>query len=59
MVVRQDIAVSRQDEAGAGGSGRRLIAPVVRGDGGRDADRGIDVGGVDLSSRHFLARVDL
>ena len=59
MVIRQNIAVLRDDEAGAGGGGCRLEAPVVCRDGRRDADGGIDVGRIDLRRRHLLTGVDL
>ena len=59
MVVRQNVAVGAQDEAGAGCGGLGLIAPVVRGDRGADADGRVDVLGVDLGGGHLLAGVDL
>ena len=57
VVVGQDIAVLGEDEAGTGRGGGGLEAPVVGGDGGGDADGGIDVGGVNLRGGHFLAGV--
>ena len=57
MIVGQDIAVLREDEAGTGRGGGGLEAPVVGGDGGGDADGGIDVGGVNLRGGHFLAGI--
>ena len=59
MIVRQDIAVRRQDEAGARRGGLRLIAPVVRGDGGRDADGRVDVLGVDLRGGQLAAGINV
>ena len=58
MVVRQDVAVGRQDKAGTGRGACGLVAEVVGGDGGRDADGGVDVLGVDLTRRQRLAGVD-
>ena len=59
MVVGQDIAVGGEDQAGAGSCRSGLIAPEVGGDGGGDANGGIDVSGIDLSRRQFLAGVDV
>ena len=57
VVVGQDIAVLGEDEAGTGRGGGGLEAPVVGGDGGGDADGGIDVGGVNLRGGHLLAGI--
>ena len=60
MVVGDDIAVIREDEAGTGSRGLGLLAPEVGGHGrGHDAYGRIDVGGVDLSGGKLLGGIDL
>ena len=58
VIVGEDVAVLRQDEAGAGRGGCGLVAEVVRGDGGRDADGGVHVLRIDLARREYLAGVN-
>ena len=60
MVVGDDIAVIREDEAGTGRRGLGLLAPEVGGHGrGHNTNGRVDVGGVDLSGGKLLGGVDL
>ena len=60
VVIGDDIAVIREDEAGTGRRGLGLLAPEVGGHGrGHDAYGRVDVGGVDLSGGKLLGGVDL
>ena len=55
MVVGEDIAVLRDDKAGAGRRPLHLLTPVVGGDQlGGDAHGGVKVGGVDLGQGQGL-----
>ena len=60
MVVRQDVAVLRDEKARAARGGLHGLAEIV-GRGGGDVDRNdaVDVRGVDLRHRHLRLAVDL
>ena len=58
MIVCQDITILCQDEAGTGCGGCGLVAKVVGGDGGGDADGGVHVLRIDLARREYLAGVN-
>lgn len=60
VVIGDDIAVIREDEAGTGRRGLGLLAPEVGGHGrSHDTNGRVDVGGVDLSGGKLLGGVDL
>ena len=58
MIVCQDITILCQDEAGTGCGRCGLVAKVVGGDGGGDADGGVHVLRIDLARREYLAGVN-
>ena len=57
VVIRQDIAVVRENKSGAGGGGRRLEPPIVCSNLRGNAHRGIYIGRVNLGLRHLLTGV--
>ena len=60
MVVGQDIAVVRKEEAGTGRGGGGPLAPEIGGYGGGDnAHSGIHIGGIDFRGREGFAGIDL
>ena len=59
MVVREDVAVLRDEKARAARGGLHGLAEVVRGGGDVDRHHAVDVRGVDLAHRHLLAAVHL
>ena len=59
MVVRQDVAVLRDEKARAARGGLYGLAEVVCGGGDVDRNDAVDVRGVDLRHRHLRLAVDL
>ena len=59
MVVRQDVAVLRDEKARAARGGLHALAKVVGCGGNVDRNDAVDVRGVDLRHRHLRLAVDL